>query len=91
MSDIVNTGIIGQDMDFIWSTGLKMLGITAIGALCAVINGYLASRIGSGFSKTLRKDVFSKVESFSLAEFNQFSTASLILDLQMIFSKYRWF
>ncbi|HPP18660.1 MAG TPA: ABC transporter ATP-binding protein [Candidatus Dojkabacteria bacterium] len=88
MSDIVNTGIIGQDMDFIWSTGLKMLGITAIGALCAVINGYLASRIGSGFSKTLRKDVFSKVESFSLAEFNQFSTASLITrstnDIQQI-------
>lgn len=88
MSDIVNTGIIGQDMDFIWSTGLKMLGVTAIGALCAVINGYLASRIGSGFSKTLRKDVFSKVESFSLAEFNQFSTASLITrstnDIQQI-------
>jgi len=88
MSDIVNTGIIGQDMDFIWSTGLKMLGVTAISALCAVINGYLASRIGSGFSKTLRKDVFSKVESFSLAEFNQFSTASLITrstnDIQQI-------
>lgn len=88
MSDIVNTGIIGQDMDFIWNTGLKMLGVTAIGALCAVINGYLASRIGSGFSKTLRKDVFSKVESFSLAEFNQFSTASLITrstnDIQQI-------
>lgn len=88
MSDIVNTGIIGQDMDFIWDTGLKMLGVTAIGALCAVINGYLASRIGSGFSKTLRKDVFSKVESFSLAEFNQFSTASLITrstnDIQQI-------
>jgi len=65
-----------------------MLGVTAIGALCAVINGYLASRIGSGFSKTLRKDVFSKVESFSLAEFNQFSTASLITrstnDIQQI-------
>ncbi len=53
MSDIVNTGIIGQDMDFVWSTGLRMLGVTAIGALCAVINGYLASRIGSGFSKVL--------------------------------------
>ncbi len=88
MSDIVNTGIIGQDMDFIWNTGLKMLGVTAIGALCAVINGYLASRIGSGFSKTMRRDVFSKVESFSLAEFNKFSIASLITrstnDIQQI-------
>ena len=88
MSDIVNTGIIGQDMDFIWNTGLKMLGITVLSAICAVINGYLASKIGSGFSKTMRRDVFSKVESFSLAEFNKFSTASLITrstnDIQQI-------
>ena len=88
MSDIVNTGIIGQDMDFIWNTGLKMLGITVLSAICAVINGYLASKIGSGFSKTMRRDVFSKVESFSLAEFNKFSIASLITrstnDIQQI-------
>jgi len=88
MSSIVNKGIIAQNMDFIWNTGLKMLGVTAVSAVCAVINGYLASRIGSGFSKTVRRDVFSKVESFSFVEFNKFSTASLITrstnDIQQI-------
>ncbi len=78
MSNIINNGIIAKDMDYIWNTGLRMLGVTGISALCAVVNGYLASRIGSGFSKTLRRDVFSKVESFSMEEFNKFSTASLI-------------
>jgi len=88
MANIINKGIIAKDLDFIWATGLKMLGVTALSAICAVINGYLASKIGSGFSKTVRRDVFSKVESFSLAEFNKFSTASLITrstnDIQQI-------
>jgi len=88
MANIINKGIIAQDMDFIWATGLKMLGVTALSAICTVINGYLASKIGSGFSKTVRRDVFSKVESFSLAEFNKFSIASLITrstnDIQQI-------
>ena len=88
MSSIINNGIIAQDMDFIWDTGFKMLGVTILSAICVVISGYLASKIGSGFSKTVRRDVFSKVESFSLAEFNKFSTASLITrstnDIQQI-------
>lgn len=78
MSEIVNKGILLQDLDFIWDTGLKMIGVTAIGGVCAVIAGYISSRVGSGFSKSLRKDVFEKIESFSLQEFKQFSTASLI-------------
>jgi ATP-binding cassette subfamily B protein len=50
--------------------------------------GYIAARVGTGFSKSLRNDVFSKVESFSLTEFNKFSIASLITrstnDIQQI-------
>ncbi len=90
MAKIVNEGIVNQDQALIWQTGLKMILITLGGALATVIGGYLSARIGTGFSRDLRQKVFSKVESFSMQEFNTFSTASLLLVLQMISSKYKW-
>ncbi len=78
MANIVNTGIVGQDQNYIFQEGLKMLGMTAIGAIAVVCTGFLASRIGTGFAQKVRNAIFTKVESFSQAEINKFSTASLI-------------
>ena len=85
---IVNQGIISENTHFILTTGATMLGISLLGGLCAVIVGFFASRIATGFSRDIRHRVFSKVESFSLVEFNKISTASLITrstnDIQQI-------
>lgn len=78
MAKIVNEGIVPENQTIIWQTGLQMLLVTVVGAICTIGSGFLASKIGTGFSKTVRKDVFSKVEAFSLTEFNKFSIASLI-------------
>ena len=78
MADIVNDGIIAQNLDSIWHNGLQMIGVTAIGGVCAVIVGFLASRIATGLSKHLRENLFTRVEKFSMSDFNSFSTASLI-------------
>ncbi|MBR3841574.1 MAG: ABC transporter ATP-binding protein [Erysipelotrichales bacterium] len=59
-------------------TGLRMLGVALIGAICAILVSFCSSRIGTGFARNLRETVFTKIESFSNAEFNKFSTASLI-------------
>ena len=64
--------------DYIWKVGLKMLGVTLLGVLATVLVGFLAARVASKIGKRLRHDLFSKVESFSNAEFDKFSTASLI-------------
>ncbi|WP_294578203.1 ABC transporter ATP-binding protein [uncultured Thomasclavelia sp.] len=64
--------------NYILLSGVKMLAIALVGTICAVGCGFLASRIGAGVSRLLRRDVFEKVESFSNEEFNKFSTASLI-------------
>lgn len=64
--------------DYILWSGLKMLAIALAGTVCAVACGFLASKVGAGVSRLLRRDVFEKVESFSNEEFNKFSTASLI-------------
>ena len=88
MSNIVNNGIINNDMDYIISTGLRMLLVAAVAATAAIVTGFLASRIATGFSRKLRLATFQKIESFSLNEINKFSTASLITrstnDIQQI-------
>ena len=88
MSEIVNNGIIKQDMPAIWHNGLEMILVTAAGGLCSIIIGFLASRIATDVAQKLRMELFERVESFALADFNKFSTASLITrstnDIQQI-------
>lgn len=68
----------GSAMADIWIQGGYML-LCALGSLiAAVVVGFLASRIAASFSRELRSDMFSKVDSFSMAEIGKFSTASLI-------------
>lgn len=74
---------LGMDMekiqqDYIIYSGLKMLGYALGSALCAILVGFLASRIAAGFSKDLREAVFEKVTHFSNENLNTFSTSSLI-------------
>ena len=64
--------------DYIFKTGLKMLGIALLGTVAAISVAFFATKVGAGVARALRKDVFEKVESFSNEEFNHFSTASLI-------------
>jgi len=88
MSEIVNNGIIKQDMPAIWHNGLAMILVTAAGGLCSIVIGFLAARIATGMAQKLRTELFERVESFALADFNKFSTASLITrstnDIQQI-------
>lgn len=85
---IVNQGIILENNDLILHTGLTMLLVSLLGGVAAVGVGFLASKIATGFSRLLREKIFSRVESFSLSEFNKYSTASLITrttnDIQQI-------
>lgn len=74
---------LGMDMekiqqDYIIYSGLKMLGYALSSAVCAILVGFLASRIAAGFSKDLREAVFEKVTHFSNENLNTFSTSSLI-------------
>ncbi len=63
---------------YIFRIGGLMLLLTLGTVVCTVGVGFLSARIAAGVSRDLRREVFSKVESFSKAEFEKFSTASLI-------------
>jgi len=65
-------------MDYIYNIGIQMVLFALMSAAITILVGLLSSRIAAGTTRTIRKDVFSKVENFSSVEFDQFSTASLI-------------
>ena len=73
----------GVDLDavrsqFLWRQGLMMLGITALLGLAATGANFVSSRAAARIGRGLRSKVFNQVLSYSAAEIDQFSTASLI-------------
>ncbi|MCL2774055.1 MAG: ABC transporter transmembrane domain-containing protein, partial [Oscillospiraceae bacterium] len=78
MSDIINKGVIGKDVNYIWHIGGIMLILSAISMIASIIGSYCASTTGMGFGKTVREKLFMKVENFSQKEFDKFTTPSLI-------------
>ncbi len=78
MADIMNEVIAGASTWDILQIGLVMLGYSAAVTACSVAVGYLAARIGSGASRDMRAAVFNKVSTFSGAEYDRFTTSSLI-------------
>jgi ATP-binding cassette subfamily B protein len=72
----MDTGVL--QTDYIVSTGGIMLLVSLLGGAATIAVGFLASRTAAGAARDIRRAVFKKVESFSSAEFDQFSTASLI-------------
>ena len=82
----INKGLyekLGADMPsiqngYILKTGAMMLLVTLISAICTISVGFIGAKTSAGVARNLRSDLFTKVESFSNAEFDKFSTASLI-------------
>ena len=74
--------------DYLWMSGLKMVGMALLMGVVTVLVGFFASRVGAGIGRDLRDKVFKRVVRFSNAEMDRFSTASLITrstnDIQQI-------
>lgn len=75
-------------IQYMLKTGGKMLALAFLGMAASVLVGFLASRVAASTGRDLRSKVFQKVVGFSNAEFDHFSTASLITrstnDIQQI-------
>lgn len=67
-----------SDYNFILKTGGKMLLLTIFASICAIAAIMISARVAANFSRIIRSQVFAKVESFSLVEFDTYSTPSLI-------------
>lgn len=78
LADIVDVGIVTGNTGYILRIGTIMLLVAAGGVLCAILASYLSSKIATGFGRDLRNMIFTKVEDFSLQEFDKIGTATLI-------------
>ncbi|WP_186577886.1 ABC transporter ATP-binding protein [Aquibacillus kalidii] len=78
MADIVDKGIVNEDIAYIIKIGLFMLLVSVATMVTSVLASYFSAKVAVGFGRDLRKRVFTYVEKFSLQEFNKIGTASLI-------------
>ncbi|MCI6889506.1 MAG: ABC transporter ATP-binding protein/permease [Ruminococcus sp.] len=81
MALIIDNGIRQGDIGYVVKMGLVMMLMAAVSLCFGAISGRFAAVAGMGFSKNLRSRLFRKVQSFSFANVDKFSTASLVTRL----------
>jgi ATP-binding cassette subfamily B protein len=81
MADIVNNGVMARDISYIRNTGILMLIVAVIGLIGGVGCTIFSSIASLNFGADLRKDVFSKVQTFSFRNLDRFMAGSLVTRL----------
>lgn len=78
MGRIVDVGVEGQDKPYIFILGAVMILVAALGIFIGIISAKYAAMASQGFGYNLRQAIFKKVQTFSFADVDKFSTASLV-------------
>lgn len=78
LAEVINKGLYNNDTNLVLRLGSLMLLLAVISVCSTLLNNYLGAKISSGVGRSLRMQIFEKVEGFSLAETDRFGTASLI-------------
>ena len=78
MSTIIDNGVATGDMGYILRTCLLMVGCAFLGSLGGAGNMYFSVKASYGFARDLRSAVYRKIQSFSFANIDKFSTGSLV-------------
>ncbi|MDE4084450.1 ABC transporter ATP-binding protein [Planococcus maritimus] len=78
MADIIDNGVVQGNIPYIWRIGGWMLLVSALGAVAAIFASYYSAKAAMGLGRDLRQKVFKHVGQFSLQEFDEVGTASLI-------------
>ena len=78
MSEIVDQGVLSNNINLILHTGLLMLLLVVAGGLCGVGSSFFSGLASQNFAYDLRNDVFRKVMNLSFEQTDQFTTGSLV-------------
>ncbi|MGN0505815.1 MAG: ABC transporter ATP-binding protein [Lachnospiraceae bacterium] len=81
LANIINIGIPQGDTAYIVEMGLAMAGMAVLMMVGGVGGGYFSAKAAVSFATALRKDAFQKVQDFSFANIDKFSTGSLVTRL----------
>lgn len=78
MADIIDKGVMKQDINYVISKGLLMIAIASFGYISAIACNYYSVIASQGFGKDLREKIFIKIQNFNFHQLNKFTQASLI-------------
>ena len=78
MSDIIDIGITNKDSAYVMKIGGLMVGAALLSLLFGALSGKFAAYAATGLTKNLREALFNKIQDFSFANTDHFSTPSLI-------------
>ena len=78
MGKIVDVGVAGKDIPYMFLVGGIMVIVAALGIVDGIFAAKFSAKASQGFGYNLRQAIFKKVQTFSFADVDQFSTASLV-------------
>ena len=78
LSKIINNGVSDGDIGYIIKVGGYMLLVSAFGIVTSIFGSYFSSKASMGYGMTLRREVFTKIESLSLGDIEEIGVPSLI-------------
>ena len=81
MAKIIDVGIAGKDLPFVVKYGALMVGLAVFSLFCGVMGTLCSTVAAQGFASTLRQRLYKKIQDFSFANIDKFSTASLVTRL----------
>ena len=81
MALLIDEGINKSSIDNTVRIGIALIVFTVLSLFFGAISGMFAAKAGSGFAKNLRKDLYYKVQNFSFANIDKFSTSSIVTRL----------
>lgn len=81
LANIINIGVPQENTGYIVEMGLLMAGMAIVMMLGGIGGSFFSAKASVGFAAELRKDVFAKVQEFSFANIDKFSTGSLVTRL----------
>ena len=81
MAKIIDVGIANSDLPYVLKTGLIMVGLALFSLTCGILGTRFSTYAAQGFGYNLRKRLYDKIQTFSFANIDKFSTASLVARL----------
>jgi ATP-binding cassette subfamily B protein len=77
-ANIINNGVVMEDMDYVLSTGALMLGVAILTGIFSILGTYFSAEVSTTFAKNTRKRLFGHTQKLSYQDYKHFSTSSLI-------------
>ena len=77
-ADLINVGVGTGNMDYIIEKGILMMAVTVLAGGCALLGSFLSARFSALLGRDMRNALYEKTLSFSIHDFEQFGTGSMI-------------